>query len=108
MGNGVQTDRCYISNADMRAMGFYFHIRGRWPIENRLRWSLGAVFGGDASRVSKGHGPENLNILRKMALTLLRASGNPQGKGKKRMAGPKKRFAASMNPNYMSAVLLGK
>jgi len=108
MHNGVKTDRYYISNADMSAMDFYVHIRGHWSIENRLHWSLDVVFGEDASRVSKGHAPENLNILRKMALSLLRASENPQAKGKKRMTGPKKRFVASMNPNYMFDVLFGK
>jgi predicted transposase YbfD/YdcC len=61
--NGVRTDRYYISNADMSAMDFYRHIRGHWSIENRLHWSLDVVFGEDASQASKGHAPENLNIL---------------------------------------------
>jgi predicted transposase YbfD/YdcC len=106
--NGARTDRYYISNADMSALDFYRHLRGHWSIENRLHWSLDVVFGEDSSQASKGHAPENLNILRKMALSLLRASENPLPRGKKKMSGPKKRFVASMNPNYMFDVFFGK
>jgi predicted transposase YbfD/YdcC len=106
--DGVMTDRYYISNADMEASEFYRCIRGHWSVENQLHWSLDVVFREDASRISKGHAPENLNILRKMALSLLRAAGNPWVKGKRKMSGPKKRFVASMNPDYMFNVLFGK
>jgi predicted transposase YbfD/YdcC len=106
--NGVQTDRYYISNADMSALDFYQSLRGHWSIENQLHWRLDVVFQEDASLVSKEHAPENLNILRKIALSLLRAVKNPMEKGKKKMSGPKKRFAASMNPDYIFSVLFGK
>jgi predicted transposase YbfD/YdcC len=39
-------------------------------LENRLHWSLDVVFGEDACGVTKRHGPENLNTLRKLALSL--------------------------------------
>ena len=107
--NGVKTERYYISNADMSAFEFYSRVRGHWSIENRLHWSLDVVFREDASLTSKGHAPENLNILRKTALSLLRAAADPRFMGKnKKMSGPKKRFTASMNPNYMFTVLFGK
>ena len=106
--NGIMTDRYYISSADMSARDFYRCIRGHWSIENQLHWSLDVIFREDASLVSKGHAPENLNVLRKIALSLLRASENPHEKGKKKMSGPKKRFAAAMNPNYMFKVLFGE
>jgi len=106
--NGVMSDRYYISNADMSALDFYQRIRGHWSIENCLHWSLDMMFGEDAAQVSKGNAPENLNILRKMALSLLRAAGNPWEMGKKKMTGPKKRFVASLNPNYMFTVFFGK
>jgi predicted transposase YbfD/YdcC len=106
--NGVMTDRYYISNADMSAEEFYRHIRGHWSIENKLHWSLDVVFREDASLTCKGNAPENLNILRKIALSLLRAAENPAFKGKKKMSGPKRRFLASMNPGYMFDVLFRK
>jgi predicted transposase YbfD/YdcC len=106
--DGVVTDRYYISNADMSALEFYRYIRGHWSIENRLHWSLDMIFREDAAQVGKDHAPENLNILRKMALSLLRAAEDPRFMGKKKMSGPKKRFVASMNPNYMFSVLFGE
>jgi hypothetical protein len=67
------------------------------------------IFREDVSGVSKGHAPENLNILRKMALGLLRAAPDPRPSGKKRkMTVPKRRFTAAMNPGYMLTVLLGE
>jgi hypothetical protein len=106
--NGTMTDRYYISNLDMSAFEFYQSIRGHWSRENRLHWSLDMVFGEDASKVSTGHAPENLNILRKMALSLLRAAEYPRSQSKRRMSRPKKRFVASLNPDYMFTVFFGK
>ncbi|MDR1374465.1 MAG: ISAs1 family transposase [Treponema sp.] len=108
-GETARTDRYYISNAEMDAELFYRYLRGRWSIENRLHWSLDEVFREDAARVSKDHAPENLNILRKITLTLLRTAPDPQTSGKKRkMSGPQKRFTAAMNPNYMLTILFEK
>jgi predicted transposase YbfD/YdcC len=109
--NGEQrvTDRYYISNADMEAGECCRYLRGHWSIENQLHWRLDVVFREDAARVSCGHAPENLNIMRKIALALLRAAPDPRPSGKKRkMTGPKRRFTAAMNPGYMLTVLFGK
>ena len=65
------------------------------------------VFREDAALVSRGHGPENLHMLRKTALSLLRATPSPRPMGKKQMTGPKKRFTAAMNPDYMFTVIFG-
>jgi predicted transposase YbfD/YdcC len=47
--------------------------RGHWAVENSLHWSLDVSFREDASAVHEGHGPENLSLLRKIALTALKA-----------------------------------
>ncbi|MDR2660058.1 MAG: ISAs1 family transposase, partial [Spirochaetaceae bacterium] len=109
--NGKQTvtDRCDISNTDTDAREYCRYLRGHWSIENRLHWCLDVVFREDADWVACGHAPENMNVLRKMALTLLRAAPDPRTSGKKRkMTGPKRRFTAAMNPDYMLTVLFGK
>ena len=50
------------------------HItRSHWGIENQLHWVLDVVFAEDRARNRKDNGPENLAILRKLALNLLRA-----------------------------------
>jgi predicted transposase YbfD/YdcC len=47
-------------------------IRGHWGVENSLHWVLNVTFDEDASRVRKDHGPENLALLRRRALSLLK------------------------------------
>jgi predicted transposase YbfD/YdcC len=46
--------------------------RTHWTIENQLHWVLDVQLGEDAARTRKDHGAENLAILRKIALNLLR------------------------------------
>ena len=75
--------------------------RGHWSIENGLLWSLELVCGEDAFTVSKGYALENLNIVGKVALSLLRAAKSPEYQSKKTMSGPKKRMLASLSLDYM-------
>lgn len=48
-------------------------VRSHWSIENQLHWLLDVAFNEDGARTRKGNGPQNLAILRKLALNLLRA-----------------------------------
>lgn len=48
--------------------------RSHWGIENQLHWVLDVVFDEDRARNRKDHGPENIAVLRKLALNLLRSS----------------------------------
>ncbi len=48
-------------------------VREHWGIENSLHWVLDVVFDEDRARNRKDHGPENLSVLRKLALNLLRS-----------------------------------
>ncbi len=47
-------------------------VRAHWGIENRLHWVLDIAFREDESRVRVGHAAQNLAILRRFALNLLR------------------------------------
>jgi len=49
-------------------------VRGHWGIENSAHWVLDVTFGEDANRTSKDHGPENLAILRRLAMNLFRVN----------------------------------
>ena len=49
-------------------------LRGHWGVENHLHWTLDVAFREDACTVHEGHGPENLSLLRKIALTALKAT----------------------------------
>ena len=46
--------------------------RSHWGIENQLHWVLDVVFDEDRARNRKDNGPENLAVLRKLALNMLR------------------------------------
>jgi predicted transposase YbfD/YdcC len=48
-------------------------VRAHWSIENDLHWQLDVSFHEDAARTRKDYGPENLSIIRRMALDMLRA-----------------------------------
>ncbi|MBV9245559.1 MAG: ISAs1 family transposase [Methylobacteriaceae bacterium] len=47
--------------------------RSHWGIENRLHWVLDVHFAEDSNRARKDNAPENLAILRRLALNILRA-----------------------------------
>jgi predicted transposase YbfD/YdcC len=46
--------------------------RSYWGIENGLHWVLDLAFNEDRSRVRKDHAPENLSLMRQMAVNLLK------------------------------------
>jgi predicted transposase YbfD/YdcC len=48
-------------------------IRMHWSVENNLHWPLDVVFDEDDARTRKNHAPQNLSIIRRMALDILRA-----------------------------------
>jgi len=47
-------------------------VRGHWAIENGQHWVLDVQFGEDASRARKNHSAENLGLVRRMALNVIR------------------------------------
>lgn len=48
-------------------------VRSHWTIENQLHWVLDVVFDEDGARNRKDNGPQNIALLRKIALNLLRS-----------------------------------
>ena len=98
------TDRYYISSMSATAQTFASLIRNHWSIENKLHWSLDVLFREDASQVKKDRAPENLNILRKIALARLRATPVAQ----KHFSTKRKSIKAAINPQFLLSVLFGK
>jgi predicted transposase YbfD/YdcC len=76
-------------------------VRSHWGIENELHWTLDLAFDEDRCRVRKDHGPENLALLRHIALNLLK-----QEKSCTRGV-PGKRLLAGWNQDYLLKVLAG-
>jgi predicted transposase YbfD/YdcC len=52
-------------------------VRSHWGIENRLHWMLDVVFDEDANRSRKDNAPENLAILRRLAINIIRSHPAP-------------------------------
>ena len=64
--------RYYLSSARMTAERFAQAVRAHWRIETSQHWVLDMTFDEDRARNRKDHGPENLAILRRLALNVLR------------------------------------
>ena len=54
-------------------------VRAHWGIENSVHWVLDVAFGEDDSRVRKGNAAQNLSVLRRMALNMLKRETTSQG-----------------------------
>jgi len=64
--------RYYISSRKLSATELTQAVRGHWGIENRLHWILDVSFGEDGSTFYKDNAPQNLSLLRKIVLNLIR------------------------------------
>lgn len=64
--------RYYLSSRDLSAEELAAAVRSHWAIENRLHWVLDVSFGEDASTVRKDNAPQNVSLLKKIVLNLLR------------------------------------
>ena len=51
-------------------------VRQHWGIENSLHWRLDVVMNEDQDRTRMGHGPENLAVLRHMAINAMQKEGS--------------------------------
>ena len=61
-------------------------VRSHWGIENRLHWRLDVVMNEDQDRTRLGNGPNNLAVLRHMALNVMQkdaTKGSLRGKFKR-------------------------
>lgn len=74
--------RSYISSlpgtTDADAKRLSSVIRTHWEIENRVHWVLDVAMGEDANRTRAGESAQNLALIRKLALNLLRRETSVQ------------------------------
>ena len=66
-----------------------------------MHWVLDINFQEDESRIRTGHAPENMAVLRHIAVNLLRNDETPLGIKNKRLK-------AGRNRDYLEQVLLGE
>ena len=63
--------RYYISSREASAKQFQVWVRAHWSIENSCHWVLDVAFREDHHRLREGHGPQNMALVRKIALAKL-------------------------------------
>ncbi len=92
--------RYFITSLSMNAKQIADYIRGHWSIENQLHWVLDVDFNEDGSRIRKDNAPENLAVMRHIALNLIKKDKTSSGsiKGKRKRAG--------WDNNYLRELLL--
>ena len=61
-------------------------VRSHWGVENRLHWRLDVVMNEDQDRTRLGNAPQNLAVLRHMAINVMQKNptkGSLRGKFKR-------------------------
>ena len=87
--NEQTSTRYFISSWSATAQDFLQAIRDHWQVENGLHWVLDIAFREDESRIRKDHAPQNMALLRQLALNLLKqeTSAKVGIAAKRKMAG---------------------
>lgn len=77
--------RFYISSlADKQPQRYLDVSRQHWSVENDLHWHLDLTFNEDSSRIRTGNAPQNMNIVRKLALFILNKNQDKMSLKRKR------------------------
>ena len=93
--------RYYISSRDLCAEQLAAAVRAHWGIENRLHWVLDVSFGEDGSTIRKDNAPQNLSLLKKIVLNLIRLDTTDKTKASLRL----KRKGAAWNDDVRMNML---
>ena len=98
-GGKIETEqRYYISSASLDAKTFAKAVRDHWGVENRLHWVLDVVFHDDLARLRTGFGPQNMAIVKHMAMNIIR---HP----KDRHSLKNRRKLACLNSDYLESLI---
>jgi predicted transposase YbfD/YdcC len=93
--------RYFISSLKGSAKKLAEAARKYWGIENSLHWVLDVTMNEDRSRIRKDHAPENLALLRRLALNLIKKTKLPKAS----VRGTVKK--AGWDNSFLEAILVG-
>lgn len=92
--------RYYITSHEEKTSEFIAHtIRHHWFVENKLHWQLDVSFNEDSNRLRSGYAAENLSLMNKVALNLLKNESSVK------LGVKNKRLKAGWDNDYMLKVL---
>lgn len=97
-GQTCHERRHYLSSSKLDAAAFAHAVRAHWGIENRLHWVLDVVFHDDLARLRSGNGPQNMAVVRHMAMNLVR---QPIDKHSLKV----RRKRANLDPDYLEKLI---
>jgi predicted transposase YbfD/YdcC len=97
-GKLTEETRYFISSAQLTPQRAAEAIRAHWGIES-LHWVLDVVFKEDQSRLRRGHGAQNMALVRRLAFNLVRA-----GRGKRSIKTARK--AAGWSPTFLASLIM--
>lgn len=90
--------RYYLSSAKLDPQAFAAAVRAHWGIENRLHWILDVVFHDDLARLRTGAGPQNMAVVKHIAMNMVR---NPSDKHSLKV----RRKQANLDPDYLETLI---
>lgn len=90
--------RYYLSSVKLDAQAFAAAVRAHWGIENRLHWVLDVVFHDDLTRLRTGSGPQNMAVVKHIAMNLVR---NPNDNHSLKV----RRKRANLDPDYLETLV---
>ena len=66
----------YLLSTPLNAVRFGDAVRSHWGVENGLHWVLDVTMNEDQTRNRLDNGPENIALLRRMAINLAKLEGS--------------------------------
>jgi len=99
LGETITQETRYYLLSFSHAKTFAHAVRDHWGIENSVHWVLDVPFREDDARVRSGHAPENLAVLRHLALNVLRQEKSA------RIGTKANRLKAAWSTDYLWRVL---
>lgn len=84
---------------ELNAKELMEHKRSHWSIENKLHWVLDMAFREDESRARKDNSAENFNVLRQIALNILKSEKSFKG------STTDKQFKCLLDSSYLNKIV---